>query len=72
MFLGSLMPEDVFLMKRQERALFAVEIANIHTGVDTPLLEQVSSKIGHDQKSIVVGKRNVSLVEEVINVRGQQ
>jgi hypothetical protein len=56
----------------QVGVLFALEFANANAGIDSPRVEKLVADFWNDHQFLATGKRNVALVEEVIDMRRQE
>ena len=66
------MLEHVHPVIIQMGALLRREFANTHARVYSPRIKQLVSDLWDDEQFLVAGERDVALVEQMIDVRGQQ
>lgn len=56
----------------QISVLLSRELADANAGIDSPGIEKVVPDLGNDHQFLAAGKRDVALVEEVIDMRRQE
>lgn len=54
------------------RALFAREFADANAGINSPRVEQLVSDLWHNYQLLADRKRDVALVEQMVDVRRQE